>query len=51
MEYKFKDYKEKQNHYKRICEERGKTLWISKSPKDAKGRTYINPDKKHKTSK
>lgn len=42
-EYEFKDYKEKQAHYKRINKERGKFLFISKINKDDKGKTYTKP--------
>ena len=42
-EYKFKDYKEKQAHYKRINEERGKFLFVSKVDPKEKGKTYHKP--------
>jgi len=46
-EYEFKDYKEKQAHYKRINKERGKFVAISKYDyeykSNNKGRTYHKP--------
>lgn len=49
-EYKFKDYKEKQAHYKRINEERGKFLFVSKYNHEYKnqgeGRTYQKSTKR-----
>ena len=42
-EYEFKSYKEKQAHYKRINEERGKFLFISKVDPKEKGKTYKKP--------
>ena len=42
-EYEFKDYKEKQAHYKRINEEKGKFLFISRVNKYDKGKTYVKP--------
>ena len=48
-EYEFKDYKEKQAHFKRINEERGKFVAISKYDyeykSNGKGRTYVKPTK------
>ena len=43
-EYKFKDYKEKQAHFKRINKERGKFLFVSKTNSTEKGKTYYKPD-------
>lgn len=46
-EYEFKDYKEKQAHYKRIYKESGKFVAISKYDyeykSNGKGRTYHKP--------
>jgi len=42
-EYEFKDYKEKQAHFKRIYKERGKFLFVSKVNKNEKGKTYAKP--------
>lgn len=44
-EYEFKNYKEKQAHFKRVNKERGKFLFVSKYPHEYKngiadGRTY-----------
>ena len=43
-EYKFKDYKEKQAHFKRINKERGKFLFVSKTNPTEKGKTYYKPE-------
>ena len=37
----FKDYKEKQQYYKRMRKESGSWFWMSKEKGDLKGRTYI----------
>lgn len=46
-DYEFKDYREKQAHYKRINKERGKFVAVSKYDyeykSNSKGRTYRKP--------
>lgn len=48
-EFEFKDFKQKQAHYKRINKERGKFLSVSKYDYEyrgnGKGRTYTKPKK------
>lgn len=51
QEYEFKSFKEKQAHFKRISEERGKFLFISRYPYDRrketpKGKTYVKPKRR-----
>ena len=49
-EYEFENYREKQAHFKRINEERGKFLTVSKYnyeyKANVKGRTYTKPKKR-----
>ena len=45
-EYEFKDFREKQAHFKRVAKERGKFLFVSKIDKNEKGKTYVKPTKR-----
>ncbi len=39
------DYKEKQRMYEGLYKSSGKTIWVSKAGKNAKGQTYTIPEK------
>lgn len=39
------DYKEKQRMYEGLYKSSGKTIWVSKAGKNAKGQTYMIPGK------
>lgn len=39
------DYKEKQKMFKNLYCSLGTTLWVSKTGKNAKGQTYMDPGK------
>ena len=48
-EFEFENYKQKQAHFKRRCEERGKFITVSKYAQEykagSKGRSYTKPKK------
>ena len=57
-EPKFENYKQKQNYYRELYKNRGKTIWVSKKiGRDGKvlqqGKTYVKPKERvvYKTAK